>query len=73
MINIINKGYSKNEPADFTSKSVYSYNEDAEHWAIIVLDAKDNSNMAKNKISDLEKELQKAKSKLEKLNKVNAM
>jgi tetratricopeptide (TPR) repeat protein len=56
MINIINKGYSKNEPADFTSKSVYSYNEDAEHWAIIVLDAKDNSNMAKNKISDFNHE-----------------
>lgn len=56
MINIINKGYSKNEPADFTSKSVYTYNEDAEHWAIIVLDAKDNSNMAKNKISDFNQE-----------------
>jgi tetratricopeptide (TPR) repeat protein len=56
MINIINKGYSKNEPADFTSKSVYTYNEDVEHWAIIVLDAKDNSNMAKNKISDFNHE-----------------
>lgn len=56
MINIINKGFSKNDPADFTSKSVYSYNEDAEHWAIIVLDAKDNSNMAKNKISDFNHE-----------------
>ena len=56
MINIINKGYSKNEPADFSIKSVYSYNEDAEHWAIIVLEAKDNSNMAKNKITDFNQE-----------------
>lgn len=56
MLKIINSGYSKNEPADFSSKSPYSYNEDAEHWVIVLLEAKDNSNMAKNKISDFNHE-----------------
>lgn len=56
MLKIIHSGYSKNEPADFTSKSPYVYNEDAEHWVIIILDPKDNSNLAKNKISDFNHE-----------------
>lgn len=56
MLKIINTGYSKNEPADFTSKSPFTYNEDAEHWVMIFLNEKDNSNMAKNKISDFNHE-----------------
>ncbi len=56
MINIINNGYSKFEPADFTKNSVYVYNDKAEHFVMIFLDKDDNSGLSKTKIVDFNRE-----------------
>jgi hypothetical protein len=56
MIAIINNGYSKNIEVDFNKKSIYTYNDKAEHWVIIFLDKTENSGLAKTKVSDFTKE-----------------
>jgi len=56
MIAIINNGYSQNIEVDFNKKSIYTYNDKAEHWVIIFLDKTENSSLAKTKVSDFTKE-----------------
>lgn len=56
MIKIINEGYSKNIPADFSSKSPYKFNDKAPQWVIIFLEKNESSNAARTKVSDFDKE-----------------
>lgn len=56
MLEIIKNGYSKNIEVDFSNKSPYTFNDEAIQWVIVFLDKKDNSTMAKTKISDFNKE-----------------
>lgn len=56
MIQIIKNGYSKNQEVDFNKKSLFTYNDEVEQWVIIFLEKTENSNMAKTKVSDFDKE-----------------
>lgn len=56
MLEIIKNGYSKNIEADFSNKSPYTFNDEAIQWVIVFLDKKDNSTMAKTKVSDFNRE-----------------
>lgn len=56
MINIIEKGYSKNIPSDFTSKSPYKYDDKSPQWVIVFLEKNESSNGPKNKVFDFTRE-----------------
>lgn len=56
MLEIIKNGYSKNIEADFSNKSPYTFNDEAIQWVIVFLEKKDNSTMAKTKVSDFNRE-----------------
>lgn len=56
MKKIILGGYSKNEPADFSKKSIYSYKEGEKMMAVIFLDEKVNVAIAKTRVADFDKE-----------------
>lgn len=56
MINIIKNGYSKNEPAVFGNKTIYTYEEEGPQVVLIFLEEKDNIDLAKSKISDFTRE-----------------
>jgi tetratricopeptide (TPR) repeat protein len=56
MITIITTGYSKNTPAEFGKKSPYTFDEKAKHSALIFIDKRDNSTVAKNKVSDFNRQ-----------------
>ena len=53
---IIKTGVSKNEPIDFTSKSIYTYDEKSPHWVMIFLNKDQTSNAEKSKVSDFNRE-----------------
>ncbi len=56
MLNIIDKGYSKNIAADFGSKYPFIYNERAKYKVIIFLEPKQKSNLSKSRIIDFHRE-----------------
>jgi tetratricopeptide (TPR) repeat protein len=56
MKNIIEKGYSKNEPVDFSNKSIYTFNENEPMIIMIFLDEKVNNSVAKSRVVDFNKE-----------------
>lgn len=56
MKNIIEKGYSRNEVVDFNKKSLYTYKENEPMFMLIFLDEKVNSNVAKTRVIDFNKE-----------------
>jgi len=56
MKKIILNGYSKNEPADFTDKSIYKYEEDEPMFVLIFLTDKINNVVAKTRVVDFNKE-----------------
>ena len=56
MINVINNGYSISEPLNFDKKFIYEYEENSRQVVIIFLDAKDNVDISKNKVSDFNRE-----------------
>lgn len=56
MKDIILKGYSKNEPVDFSKKSIFTYNENEKMLAIIFLEEKVNATVAKTRVADFDKE-----------------
>jgi len=56
MIAIIQNGYSKNIPIDFSQKSPFSYNEKSPQWVIVFLEKNESSSAAKTKVSDFSKE-----------------
>jgi hypothetical protein len=53
---IIKTGVSKNDPIDFTSKSIYTYDEKSPHWVMIFLNKDQTSNAEKSKVSDFNRE-----------------
>lgn len=56
MLDIIKNGYSKNVVADFSNKSVYTYDDKASHYVLIFLPEGDNSSLSKSKVSDFNRE-----------------
>jgi tetratricopeptide (TPR) repeat protein len=56
MIEVFEKGFSEFKESDFKSKSIYKYDDEAEHWVIIFLDEKENSSLSKTKVADFNKE-----------------
>lgn len=56
MINIINNGYSVNEEYDFDKKSTFNYDNKAKLKVIVMLDKETNSNSAKVRIVDFNRE-----------------
>lgn len=56
MIDIINNGYSVNEEYDFDKKSLFNYDNKAKLKVIVMLDKETNSNSAKVKIVDFNRE-----------------
>lgn len=56
MIDVIKNGYSKNEPAIFGNKTIYTYEEKKPQLVLIFLGEKDNIDIAKSKISDFTRE-----------------
>lgn len=56
MLDIINNGYSANEEYDFDKKSLFNYDNKAKLKVIIVLDKETNSNSAKVRIVDFNRE-----------------
>ena len=56
MINIINNGYSVNEEYDFDKKSTFNYDNKAKLKIIVMLDKETNSNSAKVRIVDFNRE-----------------
>lgn len=54
MLNIIKNGYSKNDPADFSSKNIYTHSTTGEFWIIVLLSDDDEKKLfnVKNKIAD---------------------
>ncbi len=56
MIDIIKNGYSKNEPYDFENKSAFNYDDKSKQMAIIFLDPKNASGLAKTRVVDFQRE-----------------
>lgn len=56
LIDIINNGYSVNQPTNFDKKFDFAYEEKQVHFVLIFLGEKDNPDLSKNKISDFNKE-----------------
>jgi tetratricopeptide (TPR) repeat protein len=56
MLDVIANGYSANIEVDFTIKSIYKYNDKAEHWVIVFLDKNESSNVGKTKVADFNRE-----------------
>jgi tetratricopeptide (TPR) repeat protein len=56
MINIVNNGYSVNEEYDFDKKSTFNYDNKAKLKVIVMLDKETNSNSAKVRIVDFNRE-----------------
>lgn len=56
LLGIIKNGVSQNIPAEFGSKSIYSYDDKAKHWVLIFLDKGTTTNVEKNKVSDFNRE-----------------
>jgi|TARA_R110000737_G_scaffold61221_1_gene88266 tetratricopeptide (TPR) repeat protein len=56
MIDIINNGYSKNEIVDFSSKSIYTYDDKARLYVLIFLDSNSNPGLDKTRIVDFHRE-----------------
>lgn len=56
MIDIIKNGYSKNEPFDFENKSPFNYDDKSKQMAIVFLDPKNKSSLAKTRIVDFQRE-----------------
>jgi hypothetical protein len=64
MIDVINKGYSKNEMISFSKSSIYNYNDSVPQYIIVTLDMDDDTDEAKNIISDFSKSFKKVKVKV---------
>lgn len=56
MIDIIKNGFSKNEPAVFGNKTIYSYEEKVPLIVLIFIDQNENIDISKSKISDFTRE-----------------
>ncbi len=56
MKDIIEKGYSRNVPADFNKKEIYTYTEGKSHNVLIFLEENVNNNVAKTRVVDFNKE-----------------
>ncbi len=56
LLNIIKNGISTNTPADFSSKSIYQYDDKAALYVMIFLDKDVSSNTEKTKVSDFNRE-----------------
>lgn len=56
MIDIINKGYSKNTEVDFSNKSPFQYDDNVELHVIIILPERTSNNGAKARITDFGRE-----------------
>ncbi len=56
MLDIIYNGYSKNQPVDFSPKSIYKYDDKARLYVLVFLDSNTNSSLAKTRIVDFNKE-----------------
>jgi hypothetical protein len=64
MIDIINGGYSKNEVVNFNKTYIYKFDDKVPQYIIVLLDKEDDSEEAKNTISDFSKNFKKIKAKV---------
>ena len=56
LISIIKTGISQNTTPDFSTKSIYSYDDKAVHWVLVFLDKEVSSNMEKTKVADFNRD-----------------
>jgi hypothetical protein len=64
MIDVINSGYSKNEAVNFNKTYIYKFDEKAPQYVIVMLEKGDDTEEAKNTISDFSKSFKKSKAKV---------
>ena len=64
MIDIINSGYSKNEIINFNKTYIYKFDASVPQYVFIILDKEEDSEEAKNTISDFSKSFKKSKVKV---------
>ncbi|MES2588290.1 MAG: hypothetical protein V4622_04865 [Bacteroidota bacterium] len=57
LIEIIEKGYTAFVESNFANKSIYSFDENADHWVIILLEKDQTTAASKTKVVDFNKEL----------------
>jgi hypothetical protein len=56
MLDVIQNGYSKNEPVEFGKESIYRYNDQIPQWVIIFPDTDENINGTRSKVADFNRE-----------------
>jgi hypothetical protein len=64
MIDVINGGYSKNEVVNFNKTYIYKFDDKVSQYVFVLLDSEDDSDYAKNTISDFSKTFKKTKTKV---------
>jgi recombinational DNA repair protein RecR len=64
MIDVINKGFSKNEVVNFNKTYIYKFDDKVSQFVIVELDKDDDTEDAKNYISDFSKSFKKSKVKV---------
>ncbi|MBM3184764.1 MAG: hypothetical protein FJZ67_00550 [Bacteroidetes bacterium] len=64
MIDVINSGYSKNEVVNFNKTYIYKYDDKVTQFVIVELDKDDDTEDAKNMISDFSKSFKKTRVKV---------
>ena len=64
MIDVINKGFSKNEEVNFNKTYIYKFDDKVSQFIIVELDKDDDTEDAKNYISDFSKSFKKSKVKV---------
>jgi tetratricopeptide (TPR) repeat protein len=64
MIDVINGGYSKNEAVNFNKTSIFKFDDKVPQFIIVMLDKEDDSEEAKNTISDFSKSFKKTRAKV---------
>lgn len=64
MIDVINGGFSKNEIVNFNKSYIYKFDDKVSQYVIVVLEKDDDTEEAKNTISDFSKSFKKSKVKV---------
>ena len=64
MIDVINGGFSKNEVVNFNKTYIYKFDDKVPQYVIVVMDKDDDTEDAKNIISDFSKNFKKSKVKV---------
>ena len=64
MIDVINKGFSKNEVVNFNKTYIYKFEDKVPQYVFVLLEKDDDTDDAKNTISDFSKSFKKSKVKV---------